>query len=61
MEQQDASDASVSSVHPEFSSAEDIDETVPPVSLGDFISVSTDTRVFSAVDDDASEAYFSSE
>lgn len=60
-EQPDAAEPPDASVHPEISSAEEIDETVPPVSLGDFISVSTDTRVFSAVDDDASEAYFSSE
>lgn len=60
-EQPDAAEPPDASVHPEISSAEEIDETVPPVSLGDFISVSTDTRVFSAVDDDASETYFSSE
>lgn len=60
-EQPDAAEPPDTSVHPEISSAEEIDETVPPVSLGDFISVSTDTRVFSAVDDDASETYFSSE
>ena len=60
-EQPDAAESPDASVHPEISSAEEIDETVPPVSLGDFIRVSTDTRVFSAVDDDASEAYFSSE
>ena len=60
-EQPDAAESPDASVHPEISSAEEIDETVPPVNPGDFVSVSTDTRVFSAVDDDASEAYFSSE
>lgn len=60
-EQPDAAESPDASVHPEISSAEEIDETVPPVNPGDFVSVSTDTRVFSAVDDDASETYFSSE
>lgn len=60
-EQPDAAEPPDASVNPEISSAEEIDETVPPVNPGDFVSVSTDTRVFSAVDDDASEAYFSSE
>lgn len=60
-EQPDAAESPDASVNPEISSAEEIDETVPPVNPGDFVSVSTDTRVFSAVDDDASEAYFSSE
>lgn len=60
-EQPDAAEPPDASVHPEISSAEEIDETVPPVNPGDFVRVSTDTRVFSAVDDDASEAYFSSE
>lgn len=60
-EQPDDAESPDASVHPEISSAEEIDETVPPVNPGDFVSVSTDTRVFSAVDDDASEAYFSSE
>lgn len=60
-EQPDAAESPDASVNPEISSAEEIDETVPPVNPGDFVRVSTDTRVFSAVDDDASEAYFSSE
>lgn len=60
-EQPDDAESPDASVHPEISSEEEIDETVPPVNPGDFVSVSTDTRVFSAVDDDASEAYFSSE
>lgn len=60
-EQPDAAEPPDASVNPEISSAEEIDETVPPVNPGDFVRVSTDTRVFSAVDDDASEAYFSSE
>ena len=60
-EQPDAAESPDASVHPEISSAEEIDETVPPVNPGDFVSVSTDTRVFSAVDEDASETYFSSE
>lgn len=60
-EQPDAAESPDASVHPEISSAEEIDETVLHVNPGDFVRVSTDTRVFSAVDDDASEAYFSSE
>lgn len=60
-EQPDAAESPDASENPEISSAEEIDETVPPVNPGDFIRVSTDTRVFSAVDDDASETYFSSE
>lgn len=60
-EQPDAAESPDAWENPEISSEEEIDETVLYVNPGDFIRVSTDTRVFSAVDDDASETYFSSE